>query len=211
MKIVAISDVHNLWHKITIPDCDVLVSAGDYSYKGNPEVVEAFHKWMNSQPADVKISVQGNHELWVEKNFEAAREIVHKINKDIHFIDEGVVNIDGVKFYGSAITPWFYDWAWNRRRGEEIKTHWDKIPDDTNVLITHGPPMGILDKLESGERVGCANLTDRIGELTDLKLHIFGHIHPSSGEAIKDNVLFVNAAMCDDTYKLKNEPRIIIL
>ena len=81
MKIVAISDVHNLWHKLTIPECDVLISAGDYSSRSQPEVVEAFHKWMDKQPADVLVSVQGNHELWVEKNFDEARDIVHPLNQ----------------------------------------------------------------------------------------------------------------------------------
>lgn len=209
MKIVAISDVHNLWHKLTIPECDVLISAGDYSSRGQPEVVEAFHKWMDKQPADVLVSVQGNHELWVEKNFDEARDIVHKINKRIHFIAEDGVDIDGVKLWGSAITPTFFNWAWNRNRGDAIKAHWDKIPDDTEILVTHGPPFGILDKLSSGESVGCADLRTRIDKLNKLKTHIFGHIHPGSGEYDYESVKFVNAAIVNDQYKLQYPVRII--
>ncbi len=69
MKIVAISDVHCKWNKVVIPECDILISAGDYSFQGEPHVVVDFHKWLNKQPAKHKISVQGNHEKQVEKNF----------------------------------------------------------------------------------------------------------------------------------------------
>jgi len=218
MKIVAISDIHGKWNKIeSIPECDVLVSAGDYSFKGERHMVKDFHKWMNKQPAQYRISVQGNHELWVEKNFNEAKELAESVCPGIYFMDEGPVDIAGLKFWTSAITPWFYNWAWNKERGEDIKRHWDLIAEDTNILITHGPPAGILDTvyqvdgITPRERVGCQDLYNKVMSLNNLKHHIFGHIHCSYGHKELNNKHFWNVAMCDDMYYLNNPVTIIDL
>lgn len=232
MKIAMISDVHGKWNKIQIPECDLLISAGDYSFKGEKHMVEDFHKWLNKQEAGYVISVQGNHELWVEQNFEQAKDIAEKACPGVHFIGDGqAVNIEGFNIYGSAITPWFYNWAWNRTRGDVTGTHyfsgkvksalpikqeWDKIPDNTNILVTHGPPKGILDMVTfvddtPKERVGCDDLMNRILQLPELKLHVFGHIHCGAGEHYFNGVKYVNASICDEQYMPTNPVRIIEL
>ncbi len=214
MKLAIISDVHGRWSKITIPECDVLISCGDFSFRGERHMVRDFHKWLNKQPAKNIISVMGNHETGVEKEFDLMKAVAIEECSKVHFIDEGRVEIDGVKFYGSAITPFFFNWAWNRYRGEDIKKHWDKIPLDTQVLITHGPAAGLLDAIHHfdgvtvKERVGCEDLMTRIRELKDLKLHCFGHIHSSSGELMFNNVKFINASICDEQYQATNPVRI---
>jgi len=91
------------------------------------------------------------------------------------------VIIEGVKFYGSPWQPRFFDWAFNLDRGEEIKKKWDLIPMDTDVLITHGPPYGILDLTHEGEKVGCEELMKAVLRVQP-KIHIFGHIHEAYGE-----------------------------
>lgn len=213
MKLVMLSDTHAKWKKLVIPECDVLISAGDYSFRGERHLVKNFHEWLNKQPAKHIISVQGNHEVEVEKDFQNAKQLALSVCPRVQFIDEGEVVIDGVKFYGSAITPWFYDWAWNRWRGPDIKKHWDRIPDDTQVLITHGPPAGFLDivyhadGMTPKERVGCMDLADRIKELKQLKLHVFGHIHGSTGETHFNGVTYINASICDEMYKPTNPVR----
>lgn len=232
MKIVTISDVHGKWNKIQIPECDVLISCGDYSFRGEEWMVKDFHTWLNKQEAGYVVSVQGNHELWVERNFQAAKEIAEKACPGVYFIDEGAFEIEGVKFYGSAITPFFCDWAWNRNRGDidnvnyfsgktrlvkAIKPHWDKIPDDTQVLVTHGPPAGILDTvyqvdgITPRDRAGCHDLMNRILQLKQLKMHCFGHIHGSSGETVFNGVKFINASICDEMYMPTNPVRIFEL
>lgn len=206
LKIVAISDVHERWHKLVIPKCDLLISCGDYSFRGESRVVREFHEWLNKQDAKHIISVQGNHELWVEKNFEEAKLIAQNACPKIHFIDEGLVEIEGLKIWGSAITPWFNNWAWNRKRSE-IEQHWKEIPDNTNILITHGPPYSILDQTTyfTGEPkpgyLGCEELYKRINELKDLDLHFFGHIHSPGGQQVHRNgKSFYNTAICDEIY-----------
>jgi Icc-related predicted phosphoesterase len=228
MKIVSISDVHGKWNKITIPQCDLLISAGDYSFRGEQHMVRDFHSWLDKQPATHIISVQGNHEEWVEKNFLLAKDIAQKACPRVHFMDEGLVEIDGIKIWCSAITPWFYSWAWNRRRtieevnafgGPWIKDHWDKIPLDTDILVTHGPPYGILDEvlLPNGDsydpprNVGCEELLLKIKQLPNLQLHVFGHIHSSSGTKMVCGIPFINAAICDEMYAPTNPVRIFEL
>src|SRR5271170_4285418 len=97
MKICAISDVHCKWNKVTIPECDLLISAGDYSFLGERHIVRDFHKWLHKQPAKEIISVQGNHEKWVEKNFQLAKQAAEEACPGVHFIDEGLVEIDGLR------------------------------------------------------------------------------------------------------------------
>lgn len=210
MRLVAISDVHEQWHNLIIPSCDILISAGDYSYQGRPEVVRDFHMWLDEQPATHIISVQGNHETWVEKNFIEAKAIAQKECPDIHFIDEGLVEIDGLKIYGSAVTPFFGNWAWNKHP-HEIGAHWDKIPDNTDILISHGPPYNILDICPDGSKVGCYQLFSKIQQLKNLKVHIFGHIHHSAGSKYFNNVRYYNASICTETYKPLNPVTVIDL
>ena len=145
-----------------------------------------------------------------------SKEIAQKACPGAHFLAEGLVETHGLKIWCSAMSPSFCDWAYNRDRGSQIKKHWDMIPDDTDVLITHGPPMGILDFVENdyhigGEHVGCEDLLNRIKELKNLKVHAFGHIHCGYGHLKTGNVDFYNAAICNEAYEAVNAPFVINL
>lgn len=211
MKIVAISDVHGRWNKITIPECDVLISCGDYSFRGEEHMIRDFHEWLNKQPAKHIVSVQGNHEKWVEKNFEDAKAIAEEECPRVHFVEEGLVEIEGVKIWCSAITPFFCNWAWNRFRGDQIRHHWDLIPEDTQILVTHGPPEGILDSVNDLYRtsVGCKDLWNKIVTLKNLKYHFFGHIHESYGYQEFNGIHFFNVSICDESYAASNQPVLV--
>lgn len=205
---VAISDVHGKWKKLKIPSCDLLISAGDYSFQGEPHMVRDFHAWLNEQDAGHIISVQGNHETWVEKNWDQAKAIALEACPAVHFIDEGLIEIEGKKIWCSAVTPWFYDWAWNVQRGPDIKRHWDKIPNDVNMIVTHGPAYGILDVVPAADgsprgRVGCQDLLDAIRRIKP-DIHICGHIHHSYGQEHIDGTSFYNVSICDEMYYPSN-------
>ena len=101
----------------------------------------------------------------------------------------------------------FYDWAFNLPRGKALAKVWAKIPDDTDVLITHGPPYGILDKTERGEHCGCQDLLERI-KVIQLKLHIFGHIHEGYGMFQDESTTFVNGSVCDADYNPRNAAQV---
>jgi len=213
MKIAMISDVHTQWHNLKIPECDLLISSGDYSYKGERKIVKEFHEWLDKQPAKHIISCQGNHELWVERNWQEARDLAAAACPRAYFIDEGLLHIEGRKIWCAAITPWFFDWAYNVDRGPAIKKHWDCIPDDTEILVTHGPPYGILDQIVLGrtEHLGCVDLEARVNNLKKLKLHVFGHIHGGSGEKDFYGKRFVNASICNEKYKPVNPVREFVI
>ena len=207
-KIVAISDIHGHWNKLTIPKCDILISAGDYSHRGEKHMVQDFHRWLNKQDATHIVSVQGNHELWVEKNFELAKKTAQKECPRVHFKAEGLINIDQIKLYCVSHTPYFHDWAYNRGETPEealyynvpyIGQHFDAIPNDINVLITHGPPLGILDEVKGreGRHLGSQKLLEAVKRVKP-DLHFFGHIHTGHGEKHEDGTSFYNVAICDE-------------
>lgn len=214
MKLVAISDTHGKWKKLEIPPCDILVSAGDYSFQGERHIIKNFHEWLNKQPAKHIISVQGNHEVWVQENFQEAKELALSVCPRVHFIEHDLIEIEGLKIFGSAWTPWFLDWAYNAHRGPEIKRYWDQIPLDIDILITHGPPAGILDVVYNRygvpqERVGCQDLMDTILKCPNLKNHFFGHLHGSHGYKEFMDKHFWNVAICGETYTPDYEPTIV--
>lgn len=215
MKIIAISDTHNLHNSLVIPECDILIHAGDWSGKGRESECRNFAKWLQEQPAKHIVIVPGNHEVEFEENLPASKSwILDHCPKAIILIEESVV-IEGKKIYGSPITPYFFDWAWNRSMREDglagdhrtgqiknvgyIKPHWDKIPNDTDILVTHGPPFKILDLTPSGEFVGCQHLLEKVKEIKP-DIHIFGHIHCSHGEKHIDGTSFYNVCSCDEMY-----------
>lgn len=217
-KIVCISDVHGKQNKVTIPECDLLISAGDYSFRGETDMIAKFHSWLNKQPAKHIISVQGNHETGVEKDFVLAKSLATSVCPKVHFIDEGLIEIEGYKIWCSAITPYFFNWAWNRYPGEDIQKHWNKI-QECDILVTHGPPYGILDSVlernflvggTTERHCGCPQLLNKIKEIKP-KLHIFGHIHPGHGYLVKDGTTFINASICNNEYKPVNKPIIITI
>lgn len=215
IKIVAISDTHNRYKDLIIPECDILISAGDYSSMGYEHEVRNFHQWLNKQKATHIISVQGNHEMGVEANFHLMKQIALEACPRGHFIDEGPLEIEGINFWCSAITPFFCDWAWNRHRGEDIQGHWDKIDPKTNILVTHGPPHGILDQTSYADgtlkegHLGCYQLMQKVKEIKP-DIHIFGHIHTQGGQEMHvDGTSFYNAAICDEFYLPTNTITII--
>lgn len=212
LKIVAISDTHNQHQKVLVPECDLLIHAGDWTSMGHDQEVIKFTQWLGrQQQAKNIVVIPGNHELHFEKYLPFGRSFFKYHCPNVHLLIEESVEIEGIKIYGSPITPWFCDWAWNRHRGEHIQRHWDAIPNDTQILITHGPPLGILDQTcyPDGslreDRLGCYQLAKRIEDLKDLDLHFFGHIHTPGGQQVhKDGVNYYNAAICDEMYKPTN-------
>lgn len=205
MRIVAISDTHGQHDRLNLPAGDLLIHAGDVSNKGEDFEIIKFLDWFDRQKFKSKILIAGNHDFYFERHTE--EEIQNSLPANTFYLKDTGIEIDKIKFWGSPITPWFMNWAFNRRRGHEIARHWDLIPTDTDVLITHGPMFRRLDKNKEGQHVGCKNLFLKSQEL-NLKFHIFGHIHESYGTMERQNVKFLNASVVNDRYELVNSPLI---
>lgn len=220
-RIVALSDTHNRHSKITVPDGDILIHAGDATIGGNGSEIERFLKWFGKQEHQHKIFVAGNHDRLFEDDPVMARKLCAK-NQIIYLEDSGC-EIYGLKFYGSPVQPWFMDWAFNRARSESeashrniklIKPHWDKIPRDTDILITHSPAYEMLDMVEANvgcpfdRHFGCEDLADAIKRIKP-KVHIFGHIHAGYGQDHINGTSSYNVSVCDEMYLPTNPITVI--
>jgi predicted phosphodiesterase len=211
MRLVILSDTHGLHGLIgSVPDGDVLIHAGDVSLRGTLEEVEGFLGWFAALPHRHKLLIAGNHD-WI---FERRPTVVAGlIPSGITYLQDSGVSIAGINFWGSPWQPWFYDWAFNLGRGAEIAVKWALIPHDVQVLITHGPPHGILDEvmMPPGKHEGCEALRARLDSLPALQMHAFGHIHEAYGTMIQGERLFVNASICNVQYAPANAPVVVDL
>jgi Icc-related predicted phosphoesterase len=219
MKIIAISDTHCRLHEVDVPDGDVLVHAGDLTFRGDVHELTQELSALAALPHKHKIIIAGNHDWLFQREGQKARDLAKAFG--LTYLQDSGITIDDVKFYGSPWQPEFGNWAFNLSRLDtELKDKWAAIPGDTNVLVTHGPPQHRLDKTvgryivyggqemyEPGENVGCYDLARRLTELKELRLHIFGHIHSGAGqEKGADGVTYVNASICTEEYLPINKP-----
>lgn len=209
MILCFMSDTHGLHSQVTIPDCDILIHAGDLSNTGKIPQIQDFANWFRAQPAKHKICIGGNHDWALEAFMKEDQEALlrNTIFRNIHYLRDSSVIIDGLKFYGAPWSPRFYDWAFNLDRGPAIKEKWDLIPNDVDVLITHGPPMGFQD-LVGNSYQGCADLRIAVARIRP-RIHAFGHIHCGAGEMIKNGTRFINAALCNERYEIVNKPVLV--
>jgi Icc-related predicted phosphoesterase len=206
MRIVAISDTHTHHGELVVPDGDVLVHAGDFTNIGErPDVVD-FNAWIGRQPHRHKVVIAGNHDWCFERTPEAARAL---LTNAVYLQDSGV-EIEGVRFWGSPWQPWFYSWAFNLIAPEALRAKWDLIPANTDVLITHGPPLGHGDETLNGDPAGCVELL-AVVEQIGPRAHIFGHIHEGYGVTTNGQTRFINASSCTVDYEPINAPAVFDL
>lgn len=199
MKIVAVSDLHG--HLPDIPPCDLLLLGGDLCplvhhgiQRQADWILSSFRAWLKKQPATKIVMVAGNHDFvfqhrrdWLSADFPA------------DYLEDSGIEHAGLRIWGSPWQPVFCDWAFNLTEAE-LAEKWARIPDNTDILVLHGPPHGYGDLTPRGERVGSPSLTRRIEEIRP-RLAIFGHIHEGRGvERLGDTVL-ANVSLVDQHYK----------
>lgn len=209
MKILCLSDTHGFHNQIEVPsDIDMIIHSGDASNYREPVYnyieMSDFISWYKILNVKHKIFVPGNHDTSIEQGLITRDDF--EVN-GIHLLMHESIEIEGIKIFGSPYTPKFgYGWAYNKEHNK-IGDYWKEIPDNTNILITHGPPYGFRDYAYSKgmiRSVGCSALLKRVFQLKELKYHSFGHIHDNGG--IKNNgavpstdgPLFINASMVRD-------------
>jgi Icc-related predicted phosphoesterase len=231
MRIVCISDTHNYHNQMEhpIPKGDVLIHAGDISGVGEMYEVTKFVNWFkNIEGFEYKIFIAGNHDLSFERinqphrrgNYDWLSNLIsdpYLPHSSVYYLEDSSLVIETtefskpIKFYGTPWQPEFFNWAFNLPRdGEELYQKWQMIPDDTNVLITHGPPYNVRDYVPDGDSVGCRLLRDRI-EVIKPQLNVFGHIHHAHGMSLVGDTMYVNASICTERYKPTNKPIVVDL
>lgn len=229
-RFVCISDTHSRLRNVAVPDGDVLIHAGDLSGRtaqplasnldprGKLRGLVQMDTWeqfrlLGDLPHAHKLVIAGNHDHALQFEPNLGQKLAREYG--LLFLDAAPAEIAGVRVWGSAWTPWFLDWAFNFPRASEGERqavhHYSHIPDDTQLLVTHGPPRGILDQLDErgtspGEHVGGTQLRERVRSLPNLRAHVFGHIHSSYGAQRDGDVLSVNTAICTEEYRPTNPP-----
>ena len=203
MQITTISDTHGLHHQLQLPGGDLLIHAGDVCNRGTQQEAANFIDWFEKQPYAYKVFIAGNHDFFFEHFTQ--QEIQKILPKNIFYLNDSGIEIEGIKLWGSPITPEFHNWAFNRKRGKEIEEHWKQIPFQTDILITHGPAFGILDTTFNNQNVGCIDLLTHI-ERVNPKYHIFGHIHEGFGTSKLNKTTYINTTSLDFNYKLRKSP-----
>lgn len=226
MRIVCISDTHEQHTSIEeIPECDLLIHAGDITGRGSLTRLKDFNFWLGTlTQCKNKVVIAGNHDFCFERPPD--RHYARGYMTNCIYLEDSGIEIGGLKIWGSPQSPWFWDWAFGPHRGEPIRKFWRLIPKDTDILISHGPPLGYGDRVwvdrsvrELGPRVGCKDLLKTVEEIKP-RLHVFGHIHEDPGtwdHLWGDNwetcklTTFVNASTCDGDYRPVNKPIVIDL
>jgi Icc-related predicted phosphoesterase len=208
MKATLISDTHNQHEALKLRGGDLLIHAGDVSGRGSEPEVMKFLEWFSKQNYTYKIFIAGNHDFFFERSPKSLIDEI--IPKEIIYLNDSGVEIEGIKIWGSPVQPWFFNWAFNRQRGDDIKRHWDLVPSGTGILITHGPPYGIMDGTARGEKVGCEELLTVVEKIRP-KIHVFGHIHEGYGKTQWNGTDFYNASVLDLNYNMVNSEWNIVL
>ena len=231
IRFVCISDTHGKHNRMpNLPNGDVLIHSGDFSMFSHKDELESFNNYLGSLKNTFKhiVVIAGNHELSFDERKWNKSSLVLSIAKTYYlgspfasmlspeeskkiltncvYLQDDYVIIDGIKIYGSPWQPPHFDLAFCSTRGNEIMEKWNNIPSDTDILITHGPPLGIGDKLKSNYHVGCADLLVTVQDRVKPKFHIFGHIHESHGVWSDGTTTFVNATICDSKYMPVQSP-----
>ena len=188
MKILQISDTHNRHRQLTnLPEADVIVHCGDFADNGTEEEVLDYLNWYIDLPYKYKIFVTGNHDLclWDAKDIEDLPE-------NVFFLQDRGVTIEGVKFFGIAYN-----------HSERL------IPEGTDIVITHEPPIMILDE-SAGPHWGNFPFLKRIMEVRP-RYHLFGHAHESCGTLKQDDIIFSNGAILDNFYHISHQPKVFLI
>ena len=214
MIITLISDTHLKHNEITqdLPGGDLLLHSGDISSMGYQHEVQQFCKWFNNvENYDHKIFIAGNHDWGFQNNVEKIMEIVNSY-KTVDYIQDETISVGDddkmVNIYGSPWQPEFYNWAFNLpKNGVELAAKWDAIPDNTDILITHGPAFGVLDTVagKMWDNLGCQLLTNKIKSIKP-KIHVCGHIHSGYGYYFDGDTHFINASVLNEAYQYANKP-----
>ena len=205
MRIIVISDTH--CEQPQLPDGDILIHCGDLTYNGADSETKTALTWLSLQPHKHKLFIAGNHEMgW--RNETSRYYKLRDFCPPLTYLHDSGIEINGLKLWGSPVQPWFYNWAFQKERGEQLREHWEQIPDDVDVLITHGPPKGFGDINKHDERFGDEDLLNRILVIKP-KLHLFGHAHHGYGEYFHEGIHMINAAIMNEDYEPQNAPIVV--
>ena len=195
LKLLHISDTHGVHRRLRdLPEADILVHSGDFTMSGSEAETLDFLEWLCNLPYRHKVLVAGNHDACLYG------ATLDGLDDNVHYLCDSGVEIEGLKFWG---VPMFME--------DCVSGHQEQlyvaIPDDTDVLVTHTPPYGILDR-DGSILYGSRELLEKVRAIRP-RLHLFGHIHRAHGTTNDGMTVFSNAAIMDEGYDSLNEPNVL--
>lgn len=206
VRICFISDVHNKYKKLILPEADIIVCSGDMTSVGKEHEIRNFLKWYNELNYPHKIFIAGNHDIMFENEGFFARSLVPY---KIHYLQDSGVELMGLNFYGTPVNKSFPRWAFHKDE-DGLKKHWEAIPDNTDILITHNPPYGILDKsIDQPQRFGSTSLYYEVFTRIKPVIHVYGHIHSGHGSKFISGTHFINASNLNEQYEVEYNPILV--
>lgn len=175
MNITMIADTHSA--QPPLPGGDLLIHAGDLTHVGTPAEIRAAAEWLGAQDYACVVAVAGNHDFGFQREPELTRDIMWEAG--VMYLEDSGHEFQGLKIWGSPWSPTFGSWAFMGSE-RELAARWAMIPDDTDILVVHGPPYGHGDRTNRGPRVGSESLRVALARVRPL-LSVHGHIHEDGG------------------------------
>jgi predicted phosphohydrolase len=201
MRVLHLSDTHSLHRRLSdLPSADIIIHSGDISYAGTEKEVADFVEWFGALDYECKIFIAGNHDFCLERK--SAESIRQFLPDNCFYLCNSGVTVGNMRFWG---IPFFF----SDDASGEYRNMIEQIPGDTDVLITHRPPLGILDNANN-ITFGCPDLLQRVLDIRP-RYHLFGHIHDAYGTVGSKHITFVNASMVNEDYTLQNAPFLLML
>lgn len=204
MKLVLISDTHSLHRNLILPKGDIIIHAGDITDRGTKKEVVDFLDWFSDLDYEHHIFIGGNHDAYLDDN---TVDLLDILPSNVTYLNNNATQINKLKFWGSPVSPDVENWAFGKPRSD-MEEHWKYMPTDIDVLITHTPPYGILDKSSQRYSLGCRFLLRKIAQM-NISHHIFGHVHASYGMCEIGRTTFINASNLN-SYKGLINPAILV-
>jgi len=203
LKVVCLSDTHELHRNVAVPDGDLLIHAGDITFfSQRPSVLVDFNDWLAELPHKHKVVIPGNHDTLLEE--EENRRMI----TNAHVLINSGVTLGVFKIWGSPTMP-LASGAFATPHATDRAEIWSRIPSDTDFLVTHIPPAGILDRARgTSHGAGCQALRESYRRIHP-RLHVFGHVHSAAGIHHTARTLFVNASLAGEFGNLDREPVVL--
>jgi Icc-related predicted phosphoesterase len=208
MKITLLSDTHALLDTLEVPNSDCVVHCGDFGFRGATEEWKKFLQDYSKLPHKWKLFTFGNHDCRNENLVSMIKQEAKDLG--ITLLVNDLIEIEGLRIYGSPNTPRYGNWYWMKDRGEEMARHWSHMPVNLDIFFSHGMPHGVLDIAErTMEHVGDEDLLAAI-LLKKPKIGIGGHLHYQGGQSmVIGDTKYYNASVCDESYRPTNKIQVI--
>lgn len=209
IRCTALSDLHG--HLPELPGGDLLILAGDYTAKGKEKQWDKFFEWLHEQDYRKKILVGGNHDNYIAENSDCLLRETREREGDFTYLCDTGTEFEGLKIWGSPWVQWHKFFHPDVRKfcvptEKDLAEKFALIPPGLDILVTHGPPWGILDTNKKGTPCGSGELGMRVNQV-DPKVHVFGHIHERGGmKEYNEYTTFYNVSIMDENYIPKYKP-----